>query len=101
MIAAPSDSADGFLYGTAFGPAPRAVTRLAQNGWSVITGTLTVGTPARNPAGVVPAPALWTTAAIGGNSQSWGASPMTITSPAPCSAAAPRFAQPDWMTIRT
>jgi hypothetical protein len=33
------------------------VTRLAQNGWSVIIGTLTVGTPARSPAAVVPAPA--------------------------------------------
>jgi hypothetical protein len=40
------------LYGTAFGPEPRPVTRLAQNGWSVI-----IGTPARSPAAAVPAPA--------------------------------------------
>ena len=57
LIAAVSEPADSCLYGMAFGPAPRLVTRLAQNGWSVIIGTLTVGTPARSPAGVVPAPA--------------------------------------------
>ena len=57
LIAAPSASADSDLYGTAFGPAPRLVTRLAQNGWSVIIGTLTVGIPACSPAAVVPAPA--------------------------------------------
>jgi len=57
LIAAPRDLAGSDLYGTAFGPAPRPVTRLAQNGWSVIIGTLTVGTPARSPAAAVPAPA--------------------------------------------
>ena len=78
--------------------APRRCRRSAQNGWSARTGTGTAGTPARRPAAVVPAPAWWTTAAIRGNSQSCGASPMVSTSSDVDVAGRP---SPAWTTART
>lgn len=44
------------LVGAGGGAAPSAASRAAQNGWSPIFGTLTVGTPARRPAAVCPRP---------------------------------------------
>ena len=71
-----SAATESCLRGIGAGPTPSAAIRAAQNGWSASTGTLTHGTPARSPAAVVPAPAWWTTAAIRGNSQSCGTSPV-------------------------
>ncbi|MCZ7679436.1 MAG: hypothetical protein M5U28_12015 [Sandaracinaceae bacterium] len=42
--------------GIGSGPTPSAATRAAQNGWSIVNGTTTLGTPARKAAPVVPAP---------------------------------------------
>ena len=53
----------------------------SQKAWSFIeVGQMSVDLPARNPSAVVPAPPWWTTAAILGKSQSWGAESITHTS---------------------
>src|ERR687898_24210 len=64
-----------------FGPTPNSKTLLPQKAWSFIeVGQISVDLPARNPSAVVPAPPWWTTAAILGKSQSWGAVSITHTS---------------------
>src|SRR5215208_6696762 len=80
-IARRSVPAVSFFWGMGSGPTPNSDTRLPQNSWSfIVVGQITLGLPARKPSAVVPAPPCCTTAAIRGNSHSWGAEPITQTS---------------------
>src|SRR5215212_3578798 len=80
-IACRSFSAVSFFWGIGSGPTPNSNTRLPQNSWSfIVVGQMTHGVPARRPSAVVPTPPWCTTAAIRGNSHSWGADSITQTS---------------------
>mmetsp|Transcript_115164 Transcript_115164/g.326276 ORF Transcript_115164/g.326276 Transcript_115164/m.326276 type:complete len:256 (+) Transcript_115164:401-1168(+) len=70
-IAAPNASGGSFRICFRPTPTPSACTRCAWSNWSRKQGVMTVGTPARSAAIVVPAPPWCTVQATSGKSHSW------------------------------